>query len=336
MTHAKLWLRVFLAGFAVILALLGITLFTPAPYGDLSRVAQLSDRYFGWRVDQPQVAPELLRGVTVDQADILVVGDSFSMSFNWQSELVKAGYRVSTVYWGSLGDQVCSDFNEWIRKGGFKGKLIIVESVEYLLQMRMDRSAACSTMTQPLLASPEPLWKMTQKVPGFAFNSGARLTAGWHTYQNMRMAKAGEVTRGLHLVQVRQVTGGCSQFSSELCERIPFLASDFENGPLTAKTVEQMKSFEKTRNAVPMLWMVIPNKSTVYLDPQFSKGFVEAFNQTGMGPDLFAFAQQQRHKVIDFYQPNDTHLSIRGLLTLGPVMLEAVRARLGASPASAT
>lgn len=336
MTHAKLWLRIYLAGFLVIVALLSITLFTAIPYGDLSRVALLSDRYFGWRIDQPVVAPENLRGVPVDQADILVVGDSFSMSFNWQSTLVQAGYKVSTIYWGSLGDEVCTDFDQWTRDAGFRGKLVIVESVEYLFQARLDNSAKCSKMKQPLLASPDPLWKMTQKTPEFALNWDARLTTGWKTYQNMRKAQAGEVRDGLHLVQIRTVPNGCELFSSRLCQRIPFLSVDLENEPLTAKTVAQMKEFQQARSATPMLWMVIPNKSTVYLQNSFSHEFVAAFNEAKLGPDLFTFAIEQRTKIKDFYQPNDTHLSIRGLVTMGPVMLEAVRARIGPGGHSAT
>jgi hypothetical protein len=48
MNPAKLWLRVFLAGFVVIAALLVVTLFTPVPYGDLSRIGRVSEHEFGW------------------------------------------------------------------------------------------------------------------------------------------------------------------------------------------------------------------------------------------------------------------------------------------------
>jgi hypothetical protein len=97
-----------------------------------------------------------------------------------------------------------------------------------------------------------------------------------------------------------------------------------------------MKEFQQARSATPMLWMVIPNKSTVYLQNSFSHEFVAAFNEAKLGPDLFTFAIEQRTKIKDFYQPNDTHLSIRGLVTMGPVMLEAVRARIGPGGHSAT
>ena len=36
MTPAKLWLRIFVAGFLLISSLLVLTLATPIPYGDLS------------------------------------------------------------------------------------------------------------------------------------------------------------------------------------------------------------------------------------------------------------------------------------------------------------
>lgn len=171
MTPAKLWLRIFFAGFAVIVALLLVTLFTPVPYGDLSRIGRVSDHEFGWRKPPPPLPLESMRGVPMDQADILVIGDSFSMTLTWQSVLVKAGYRVTTIYWGQL-PFICKNFSQWVEGTGFRGKLIVIESIERLLAERLDDSEACSAMSKKPCRSrrspscrPSPRFRASNSTP---------------------------------------------------------------------------------------------------------------------------------------------------------------------------
>ena len=73
---------------------------------------------------------------------------------------------------------------------------------------------------------------------------------------------------------------------------------------------------------------MVPDKTTTYLDPTHSQAFVKAFNEAGLGPDLFAFAQRQKTAIRDFYMPNDTHFSMHGQLALGDRMVEAVKEKL--------
>jgi hypothetical protein len=86
-----------------------------------------------------------------------------------------------------------------------------------------------------------------------------------------------------------------------------------------------MRAFANAHPARTNKGMVIPNKTTIYIQPDHSKDFVTAFRDAGLGPDLFTFAQEQKTKVRDFYFPNDTHISMRGQLILGQRMLEEVR-----------
>ena len=50
---AKTWLGIFAAGYLVCCALLLISLFTPIPYGDLTRIGRISERQFGWHAPPP-------------------------------------------------------------------------------------------------------------------------------------------------------------------------------------------------------------------------------------------------------------------------------------------
>ena len=327
----SLWLATFGVGFAIISALLVWTLFTPAPYGDLTRIGRLSETQFGWRHDPPVVDPAHLRAVPLDQADILVLGDSFSMTYRWQAALVQAGYKVSTTYWGQVG-YMCGDFTDWVRREGFKGRMVIVESVERAFDERMRRSEQCSRMVERRLElKTEPfLGPLTQK-PAPGLNWAAKLTTGPITWLDTRkaMRAQGDTQHGDETL-VRIVPDGCKQFSNLACDRVPFFKEDIDNGPLTAQTFERMQRLTVANPSLDLLWMIIPNKTTVYLDPQHSAPFVALMKANpALGPDLFTWAQEARFNTRDFYFPNDTHLSMLGQVSLGKAMLQEVEKRLG-------
>lgn len=334
MTPAKLWLQVFTAGFAVIVAMLIVTLTTTIPYGDLSRIGLLSDHEFGWRREPPHVERQYLRASPIPEADILVIGDSFSMTHRWQSVLQKQGYRISTVYWNEFHDALCDDFDAWLDRAGFRGKLVVLESVERLLADRLDKTQKCKVMSRPPKPGIEPFFESPEHVPEFALNWKARLTSGYVTYRNTRNAMRSDgATLAAKQTVVRPVPDGCSMFSNRFCSKALFFKDDDDNGELTAEHVRQMSAFSRAHGTRSILWMVIPNKTTTYVKPDHSKDFVTDFAQTGLGPNLFAFAQEEKGKIQDFYFPNDTHLSMHGQLALGELMLEAVRKIVPPPPA---
>lgn len=325
MTPARSWLSFFLAGFVVIIAMLLVTLFTPAPYGDLTRIGRLSDADFGWRAPPPVVDKADVQGVPLSEADVVVVGDSFSMTHRWQSKLVQQGYKVSTIYWGQIG-WLCEDFTPWIRKAGFRGQLVVVESVERLLGERLDKGTHCKAMQRDPLVKAKPFLEPLETVPGFALNWEAKLTTGVIAYFNMRdVRKSPGDTVYAKETRVRNVKDGCKYFSHRLCEKALFFIEDTDNPPLQASAVDQMKTFVASQPELSFIWMVIPDKTTVYIDHAHAAGFAKAFSASGLGPDLFGFAADQREHVRDFYFPNDTHLSMHGQLILGDRMLQAVK-----------
>ncbi|RYF75232.1 MAG: hypothetical protein EOO22_05280 [Comamonadaceae bacterium] len=296
------------------------------PYGDLSRLGRISDTEFGW-LDAPATVPApFLRGSPLDRADVLVIGDSFSMTHRWQSVLVKDGLRVTTIYWGQIGETLCADLGDWLERAGFRGKLVVIESVERLLAERLAATAKCVTMKRPFAARETPFLEPLDAVPGFSLNWGAKLTTGVATWLNTRRAiKTPGATWADLNVRVRPVERGCELFSHRLCGKALFFGEDDDNGELSASHVQAMQSFTTAHRGTPLLWMVVPNKTTVYLEPTHSKAFVDAFGPSGLGPDLFEFARVRRDRSKDFYFPNDTHLSMRGQLALGDLMLQEVR-----------
>ncbi|MDR2852323.1 MAG: hypothetical protein LBV61_04610 [Burkholderiaceae bacterium] len=336
----SLWLRIFAGGFVIIIVLLLFTLFTPIPYGDLSRIGQLSEHEFGWRLPQPPIDVAHLQGAPIDKADILVIGDSYSMENVWQSRLVRAGYGVTTAFWYAFDSRLCGDFDAWIAQAGFHGKLVIIQSVERLLKERMLKTQECANgrNTTPLTWYAKPYYPAVRAVPGFALNWGAKLTSGLITWNHTRQAKQPLQERDAitidKKVKVRVVPGGCQMhlFSNRLCDRALFFHEDDDNAELTPKVIEQMQAFSRAQNGVQILWVVVPDKTTTYVLPERSKDFVAALRDSDLGPDLFSLIRKERTRITDLYFPNDTHLSIWGQNLLGDALLQAVRERIGPSP----
>ena len=332
MTPARLWLSIFITGFVVCACALLQSLLTTAPYGDLSRIGRISEDEFGWKIEPPILDPQLLDGASIDKADILVIGDSFSASHVWQSVLAVRGHSVATVYWSQLNEMLCSDFDEWLTHIGFRGKLVVIESVERFLNVRVTQTQKCIPLRHPMIAAVAPPSPPLEHVPSFELNWEAQLHSGWMTRKCTDAAIAGRIRMSCNNMPLaRAVTEGCSLFSHRRCDMALFLADDVIRGPLTADAIASMQAFAATRSKTPVLWMVVPNKWTTYLDPAHSQGFVDALRQTDLGPDLFTFAQEEKLKMKDFYFPNDTHISTHGQLVLGARMLEAVKQKLGDS-----
>ncbi|MDB5815352.1 MAG: hypothetical protein JWN23_2469, partial [Rhodocyclales bacterium] len=88
MKPGVLWLRIYGVGFVVCFAFLWITLLTPVAYGDLTRIGRISEAEFAALTPAPKFDAANLVDSPVSTADVLVIGDSFSIRFAWQASLV--------------------------------------------------------------------------------------------------------------------------------------------------------------------------------------------------------------------------------------------------------
>ena len=96
MKHARLFSIIVFAALAIYGAVgfyfLPLASFT----GPLTRMGKIPESLFGWTKEQPAIDPSNLANVSLQEADILVIGDSFSIPHLWQSVLVKNGIKVHT------------------------------------------------------------------------------------------------------------------------------------------------------------------------------------------------------------------------------------------------
>jgi hypothetical protein len=262
------------------------------------------------------------------EADVLVVGDSFSVGLVWQASLVSQGRRVSTLQWKELGDAICGDLASRLRAQGFRGRQVVLQSVEREVVARIEKSQRCGTepaqsasgrlaregrMAAVPLASP----------PQQQLNWSEKFTTGVVSWVNRwRVLRHDEVRVGdpesRDRVQVRRLAQGCAWFSHALCSHALFLAGDIERAPLSASHVPQLNELSRRLSGFEVTWLIVPNKSTVYLGS--SSDFWRALAAQGMGPDVLGVLSGQLGQGKDLYFPNDTHLSPRGYVSLGELM----------------
>lgn len=335
MKAARIWLGFFVAAFAVLFVNFVLTLSTQPAYGDLTRIAQISDREFGWKTVPPSIPYQYIVNTPIEQADVLVIGDSFSMFFAWQSVLVQAGYRVATTHWDNIG-AVCDDFAPWLRRSGFTGKLVVIESIERVMPLRLSHARDCRTMSKPFSTVPIPPESPSAPPPHFKPNWNGQVFSGFKVWRNTRRIHTAKdevvfnVARYGDSVYSSPVPQGCARFSHRFCEQGLFLVEDRIRRELDASDAQDIHRFIAQAAPLKMLWMVIPDKTTVYLAPTHGERFVQRANELGIGPDLFAMARDMRSKMVDLYWSNDGHWSMQGQVYFGGQMLKVVQTAIGA------
>ena len=307
-------------------------------YGNLTRMGRFSERDFGWQLQRPEIPDELLKDYPIAEADILIIGDSFSESRVWQSKLIANGLKVSTTGWGNFGtwqplktaEAMPHDLGIVIRKAGFKGRYIIIESVEELFQKRMKSLAKES---HPIIKHSYAIDKSFYSYPVThreTISLNKLNGADWGV-----KALYNKIKLSLHLpekylksgaVQV-SIFDGCQVFSHRLCNYALFVDEDFKKE--TFNSIDNILTINKSLQQVGIqsIWVVVPDKSTVYLGygalnqyPYQNIWHTFAQYPELVAPDLGAIFIQQSHIIKDFYMPNDTHLSTDGFLYLGDLM----------------
>ncbi len=324
--------RRFVLGFLLVymLALCGLlpSLHYNVFYGDLTRVGHLPESKFGWHFPQPSIALADLQSTPLAQADVLVIGDSFSIQRRWQSVLTGQGNKVHTVSWGELGDSLCNDRINWLIKQGLRrDSIIIAQSVQRDLLLRVARSLECpqSRNLAPLPMVSRPVAAPLVVPPVEWFNPNGNLFVGLNTLLNSQRLQSCQDCvvrpwRASNGVRIAGVPNGCSYFSHQSCDQALFLQDDRLRLPLDLALVNEMAIVSKRIERARLIWLVVPDKTEVYLGEGAT--FWAALEMAGLGPDLFSALRLARETVRDLYPGNESHLSNAGFLLLGRLTAE--------------
>ena len=327
MNYSKIWVTVFFYCFFVISSLLVVTLFTANFYGDLTRIGRLSEYYFGWRASKPSIDSTQLKSSKFTDANIIVIGDSFSIGLIWQSALIRNGFSVKTLSWNEVGF-ICPDFESWLRKNGFKGNTVIIESIEWATDGNLTESLACKKTNVAIKdiekLSPPP----GSSPPQFSLSWNEKITTGLFVLANTLLAMKIESDlifhdTGPHYVAVKSVTNGCLYFSNRSCNKSLFMNRDFEHPRLGKDTIVSIKKINEGIKNLNLIWVVIPDKSSVYFETD--DYFWRELEKYKLGPNLLRNFKKDKSIVLDLYAPNNTHLSTAGYLLLGNVISNEVK-----------
>lgn len=320
MTHAKFF-SVLVFTVSAIYGAIGFYCLPLAGFeGDLTRMNKLPESLFGWTKARPAVDQGLMQQATWQDADVLVVGDSFSEPGVWQTALTRRGLRVRTEYWGSIR-AICEDFARSIRGRGFKGRYVIIEIIERYVEGGLDESVGCKKMEYHSSADTD-----NQRHPPATSidrnkkNYSGRLSVGIQVWLNvLEYDQRGKKPAG---TKIERIPDGCSLFSHSRCNDVLFLGSD-RIQDLGEDSLANMEKINARFDGLVPIWVIVPDKSTAYLRPD--KHFWDKAERRFHAPNLLeTFRQAIRDKTVDLYPANNTHLSTTGYLLMGEAIYRSM------------
>lgn len=295
--------------------------------GDLTRMAKLPEAMFGWNKPKPALDPALFEAVSWQDADVLVIGDSFSETREWQSVLVKHGLRVRNQHWGGVRG-ACEDFYPWLRAQGFKGKWVIFQVVERNIESGLPKAANCKEVVyHPSVEADK--FRPPPKIARAASDRSGRLSVGIETALNARDYERLSAAAGFKMavlengVKLARVPQGCELFSHARCNDALFLGADSPED-VNASVLEDMATINARMRDITPIWAFAPNKSTSYLYPD--KQFWNEAERRFHAPNLLRVARQAiEEKTIDLYPGNNSHFSTVGYLLMGEEIFKAMQ-----------
>ena len=297
--------------------------------GELTRMGLLPESLFGWTKPQPLLYVKWMQQASMKEADVLVIGDSFSDGRVWQSVLTQHGLKVRTESWDSMRG-VCTDFIPWLRAQGFAGKYVVFESIERNLVDDLGKSVACQQMQY----HPNPSTDAPRFPPVVSFdvkqgNYAGKLSTGIRTQLNVlkyeRMSRSPDFKSWLlpNDVKMARVPNGCELFSHARCNDALFLSYD-KPEEIDAGALENIEKLNTRLVGITPIWVFVPNKSTAYLYPTNSSGTKP--NVAFHAPNLLRMTQQAiQAKTVDLYLGNNTHFSTTGYLLMGDEIFKAMQ-----------
>ena len=293
--------------------------------GDFTRMGLLPEKLFGWTKPQPAIDAKWMRQASIQEADVLVIGDSFSMSRVWQTALTKRGLKVHTET-GMDIRKICGDFMPWLHAQGFAGRFIIFEFVERNLMFHLNDSVACQHLQY------HPAYKVYEPSPPIVsfdvnqnrYNGKASISirTALNVLKYEYLSQATDFKNWVLLnneieykIRLARVKNGCLLFSHARCNDALFFDAD-KAEEVDERALNLIKTLNLRLKGVMPIWVVVPNKSTAYFYQE--KKFWNEAEQQIHSPNLLRMTQLAiENKIVDLYPANNTHFSTTGYLLMG-------------------
>lgn len=290
--------------------------------GDLTRLGYLLEEDFGWNMKQPLVPVERMKSFSIEEADVLVIGDSFSAGLVWQSQLVSEGLKPATWHWNPL--MLCEDIGVAVRQAGFRGRYMVIESIERSFQKNM--SYRCNKTINIRKNAYAGLAPETDRIR--IPSTKNPLGGDWMfkaLYNKIKLSRLNTSQDFIEFGPVRVVPiDGCKLFTNKMCEYGLFYFNDFKKKTYSAIANVLAVNRNLHKVGIQAIWLIVPDKSTVYLGyGKYNRNpYVNIWQKLAQHKELTVpnldekFIRESR-QVKDFYVPNDTHLSTNGYIFLG-------------------
>lgn len=297
--------------------------------GDLTRMGMLPESQFGWHKPQPAIDPKLMQQSSLQEADVLVIGDSFSDSRVWQTVLTQRGLKVRTESWDSMRG-VCADIAPWLRTQGFAGKYVVLESIERSIPEGLEKSVVCQRMQihtnvssdrprHPPVVSFDP----DRKDRSGRLSVGIQTALNYRSYERLSNAPDFKFAALPNGAKIARVKNGCELFSHARCDDALFLGED-KAEEVDGRALGNIEKLNARLGGITPIWVFVPNKSTSYLYPD--KQFWNEAEQRFHAPNLLRMTQRAlQEKTVDLYPANNTHFSTVGYLLMGEEIFKAMQ-----------
>ena len=329
MKHAKFFS---LAVFTIALTYVGVGFyFLPLTtfQGDLTRMGLVPESLFGWTQPQPAIDPALMHQATMKEADVLVIGDSFSAGRIWQTALTQRGLKVRTESWNGMRG-ICADFMPWLRAQGFKGRYLVLESLEHYMVNILERSVACPSMQYRANVNTDrprdpPIVSFDTTYGNYSgrFSIGIQTRLNVAEYERLSRAADFKVWTLPNDIKMARLENGCELFSHVRCQDSLFMADD-KAEDVEPSALENIEKLNARLPGITPIWAFVPNRSTSYLYPD--KQFWNTAEQRFQAPNLLRMTQRAIHnKTVDLYPANNTHFSTTGYLLMGQEISKAIQ-----------
>jgi len=312
----------------------GISWYIEPISGDLTRLGNVSERSWGWHAKKSVV--QVRRNDLVAPVDVIVVGDSFSIGNQWQSLAAEiSGLQFATYQWGDIGGDGClQDAVSLLATQHPTARYLVIESVERAFIDRFSnqpsRSQRCKA---PIKSSAFPEGGSTQ-AHRVAFNKNDILPDA--VYAIKALLNENQLHDGLYISGQAAMAPLIRNdlFSNQKSNSILFLREDLKRYQWTQAQLDlatkNVVKFVAVSNRVGLepLMVVVPNKLTTYL-PSVAQGVIEGDGQNiwialdgSKVPsiNLQPLFREKAQTGVDFYLPNDTHLSTDGYIFLGTLV----------------
>ena len=334
-----LW-ALLLTAAAVYLPWVALSAHQQAPVGDLVRIGGWSERSYGWQAAQPEVAVRHNRADR-DGAQVWVLGDSFSMGNVWQSVWSQeAAIRIHTQGYQGHG---CLEAFIQAALAEPAVQQVVIQTIERHLLDRWNQASLCPAAGPEAFEGPpgrtaasRPSWQGRalafdgQGFLGFwpLVDWRILLRAQWNEARTAHPAAA----------KLRLASGDtlnaplerAAPFSNPRNDRLLYyLGDDFKRAwspEQLERAAAQAAALQARVEAAGKRFtlLVVPDKSSVYrpwlrpADRIPSPPIEAVFRAAGVSIDHpLAAMTDAAAATVDFYLPDDTHLSPAGFAWLG-------------------